>query len=65
MSETTKRYLFSVGLTFLSGFLLVIVPALDSITMESFKDGTVVGLLFAATRTGLKAALEWFQGRIG
>lgn len=65
--EEIKKYAISAALTFFTGVALVVVPALDNITIESFKDGALVGLLFAGTRTGIKMLLEaylaWRAGK--
>ncbi len=45
-------------MTFALGFGAVIYTQIDMITPESFSDGTIVGILFAAVRTGVKAILE-------
>ncbi len=55
-----KELLKSAAITFLAGMAIVIVPEINTLTPESFKDGTVVGLVFASVRTGLKMALEGF-----
>ena len=55
-----RRYALSTIVTFLTGFAIVIVGEIDSLTIDAFKDGTLVGLLFAAVRAGLKAAIEMF-----
>jgi hypothetical protein len=52
------RYIFSSLVTFLAGFAIVLYDGIDNVTMESFKDGSVVGLLFVAVRAGFKAVLE-------
>ena len=62
--ETNKqmivRWLFSTGVTFLTGFVLFLAAdsVVDSITLESFRDGTFLGILFAASRAGVKAVVE-------
>ncbi len=58
--KTLKRYIVSSLLTFLAGFLAIILVNIDSITLDSFKDGTLVGIIFLAVRTGLKGLIEWF-----
>ena len=58
--SNTKRWLVSFGLTFLTGFAIVVVPELDSLNLESLKAGAWVGVLFTAVRGGLKATLEAF-----
>jgi hypothetical protein len=60
MSETTKRYLISSLVTFLGGFLTVILAQIDAITIESFYNGALVGILFTAVRTGVKSLIEYF-----
>ncbi len=58
VKKNWKRYLWSSLITFIAGFLLVFVPQMESITLESFKDGSFNGLVFLAVRAGLKALLE-------
>jgi len=60
MSKTTKKYLTSSLLTFVTGFAIALAPVMDSITLESIENGAIVGVLFAALRAGLKALLEMF-----
>ena len=60
MSETTKRYLISSLVTFLGGFLTVILAQIDAITIDSFYNGALIGILFAAVRTGVKSLIEYF-----
>ena len=60
MNKTLKRYIISSLITFLGGFLAIILVNIDNITLDSFKDGTVAGILFLAVRTGLKGLIEWF-----
>lgn len=63
MSKKTKEYLVSTGLTFLTGVLIVVGPALNTLTVEQLKDGTIVGILMSGLRLGLKMALEMFINR--
>lgn len=58
--ETFKRYALSTLVTFLTGFCIVFVAQIDQLTMESFRDGTIVGVVFAATRAGVKVVIEAF-----
>lgn len=60
MKETTKRYLISSGVTFITTFCVVLLANIDNITIESFKDGAFVGIMFTALRAGVKGLLEWF-----
>lgn len=56
----TKRYLWSSLVTFIAAVVVVLLSEIDNITLESFKDGAIVGVLFTALRAGVKALLEWF-----
>jgi hypothetical protein len=56
--ETYRRYAISTALSFFTGFAIVLVANIDDVTIQSFKDGTIFGLVFAAARAGLKAVLE-------
>ena len=60
MNQTVKKYLISSLVTFLGGAALVLVTQIDNITLESFRDGSVVGTLFIVVRAGVKALVEWF-----
>ena len=61
--QTIKRWVISSILSFLTGFALIIFNDIDSISISSFKDGSLVGLIFLATRAGIKAILELFLAR--
>jgi hypothetical protein len=58
LKQNWKRYLISSGVSFATGFLIVFVAQIDSLTLESLRDGSLIGLLFVAVRAGLKSALE-------
>lgn len=58
--DNFKRYAFSTLVTFLAGVLLVVTPEVQNITLDSFKDGTLVGLVFAGARLGTKLVFELF-----
>lgn len=58
MNETVKRYAISTFITFLTGFCIVFVTQVDQLTTESITDGTILGLLFAGARAGVKAVIE-------
>lgn len=60
MSDSTKELIKSALITFVAGVTLVVVPQLDALTMESVRDGALVGLLFTGVRTGIKMVLEMF-----
>lgn len=60
MNYKTKEFLKSALYTFISGFLLVIMAQIDTLTIESIKAGAWVGILGAAVRSGLKALVALF-----
>jgi hypothetical protein len=60
MKAETKELIKSAVITFVAGFALVVIPELDTLSLDSLQDGTVVGLLFAGVRTGLKMLLEMY-----
>lgn len=69
MNPELKKHLVSAGITFFAGFALMVVPELDNISMQSFENGALGGILFAGVRTGLKMLLEsfivWYNDRQG
>ncbi len=67
LPENVKRYAVSISVTFLAGFAIAILPDIDSLTLDSLRNGGLVGLLFAGIRTGVKFVLEaflvWYRQR--
>ena len=59
IKKNWKRYLFSSLITFLTGFLMVFVSEIDALSLDSFKDGSLLGLFFVGIRTGVKMAMEY------
>ena len=62
MSETNKAYIRSSIITFIASFASVIIVEIDSLSLQSFHDGAVVGLLFAGIRAGFKALFTLMAG---
>lgn len=60
MNNETKRWVVSSLVTFGAGFAIAVVPQLDALSLDSLKDGAVVGVVFAGVRAGVKAVLEAF-----
>ncbi len=60
MNKTVKRYIISSLVTFVAGFALAVVPIIGDITLQSFTNGAIVGVIFVGIRTGTKAVLESF-----
>lgn len=59
MKETIIRYIKSSSITFLMGFAAAMYSEFDAFTLQSFTDGTILGLFFVALRGGIKALLEY------
>lgn len=55
-----KRHIISALITFVTAFAFTLLPHVDTISLESIKDGSVVGILFVALRAGIKGLLEMF-----
>jgi hypothetical protein len=55
-----KRHLISAGITFVTAFCLYFLTVIDTITLDTFFDGTWVALLFVGIRAGVKALMEYF-----
>lgn len=53
-----KRYGWSSLITFITAFIIVVLPEMDNIDLGSFKDGTLISLGFLAIRAGVKAIFE-------
>ena len=58
MNETLKRWLISTGVTFLAGFSVELLSNWQGVTLDALKDGTIVGIIFLAVRSGVKGILE-------
>lgn len=53
-----REHLKSFGITFIVAFAIVLVAQIDSLGLETIKDGTIWGIIFAAVRAGVKGVLE-------
>jgi len=53
-----KEHIKSFAITFFVSFAIVLVAQIDTLSLETVKDGTVVGVLFGAVRAGVKGVLE-------
>jgi len=47
-------------ITFIVGFVMVIYTQLDTLTLDSLKDGSYWGVIFAGVRAGIKGVIELF-----
>lgn len=67
MKDTTKRYITSTAVTFLTGFCLYFITEIDNISLETLLNGSFMGVIFAGVRAGFKALIEAFlrwQGKL-
>lgn len=55
-----NTYIKSALITFCAGVAIVVIPELDSLSLEAVENGALVGLMFAGVRTGIKLVLEMF-----
>jgi Na+/H+ antiporter NhaA len=55
-----QKELKSFIITFIVGFVMVIYTELDAFTLDSFRDGAYVGILFGAARSAVKGVIELF-----
>lgn len=60
MNPTLKRHLISAGVTFLTGAAMVILPVLDTLTLQDLQGGAIVGIFFTVIRAGVKSVIEYF-----
>lgn len=58
MSESVKEYIVSTALTFLTAFLMILSTKIDTLSFESLKDGTIIGILASSLRLGLKMFVQ-------
>ena len=59
-SETTVRYIISTVITFTAGFLVVVTPEVQTLSVDAVQDGAMIGLILAGARAGVKAVAEAF-----
>jgi hypothetical protein len=59
-SDTTVRYVISTIITFLAGFLVVVTPEIQSLSVDALQDGALTGIFLAGARAGVKAVAEAF-----
>jgi hypothetical protein len=58
ITMTFKEHLKSALITFFVAFSIAVVPFIDSLSLETLKNGALFGILFAGVRAGVKAILE-------
>ncbi len=58
--ENIKRWIISTIITFLAGLGIYLMANIDSITLETLKDGSLWAFIFAGIRAGIKAVIEGF-----
>ena len=58
ISMNWKRHLISAGLTFVTGFLIVLTSEVSTLEVDDVSTGVIVGVILAGIRGGLKVLLE-------
>lgn len=58
-SDTT-RYVISTIITFAAGFLVVVTPEVQNLSVDTLQDGALLGIFMAGARAGVKAVAEAF-----
>lgn len=62
-----KEYLKSSLITFVAGFALGVLPLIDDLSLESVRNGALLGVFFVGIRLGVKMVLEglvtWYTKR--
>ena len=61
MSNRTKEYVFSSVITGITGFLLAVVPVIDTLTLADLQDGGILAVLLVILRAGIKGAFEFWK----
>jgi hypothetical protein len=59
-SDTTVRYIISTAITFAAGFLVVVTPEVQNLSVDALQDGALLGIILAGARAGVKAVAEAF-----
>lgn len=63
MSNETKRQLISAGITFISMFILTVIPVFTDPTF-TLTGATITALLLTGVRSGVKAVYEAFLPKL-
>ncbi len=56
--EIVKKYVISSLITFVTAFAVAVLPTIDTLTVESIKQGALAGFVFLGLRAGFKAIFE-------
>ncbi len=64
MKDTYKRYLVSSLITFLTAFMVAIIPLMETLTPENFGKSAIFGIIVVGVRAGIKALSEWLVKNI-
>jgi len=62
--QKLKHYAVSSLITFMTGFLTMLIPSIDKISLQSFEVSALIGLFLVAMRAGVKALLEKYLQKL-
>jgi hypothetical protein len=62
--QKIKHYAVSSLITFMTGFLTMLIPSIDKISLQSFEVSALIGLFLVAMRAGVKALLEKYLQKL-
>lgn len=62
--QKLKHYAVSSLITFMTGFLTMLIPSIDKISLQSFEVSALIGLFLVAMRAGVKAMLEKYLQKL-
>lgn len=62
--QKIKHYAVSSLITFMTGFLTMLIPSIDKISLQSFEVSALIGLFLVAMRAGVKAMLEKYLQKL-
>lgn len=61
MTSTTKEHVKSAGITFITAFAMTIVPYIGTLNAHELKQSTILAIIAAAVRAGIKALVASIQ----
>lgn len=59
-----KHYVVSSLITFMTGFLTMLIPSLDKLDLQNIEMSILTGIFLVALRAGIKAVLEKYLEKL-